>query len=188
MAALSACVFLVSCGGARSLYKVRPFVEIPPIPEGAKSAQADGITVRVAPLMDDEESQELFEANLPLSGILPVRIEFINQSNLPLDVKRARIRLSDGEGRQWKLLSAKQAISRILDANQVYLYNPHSRKQFETEFREYEIDLKNPLTTAERRRNGFLFFQTPKKQPVASPRNLTLTIEGLPQLIELHLN
>ena len=59
-----------SCAGA--LYKVKPAVELPPLAENAKSASAGGVTLRVAPPLSDEESQDLFEANLPLSGILAV--------------------------------------------------------------------------------------------------------------------
>ena len=53
------------------------------------------MTVRVAPLLTDEESQELFEANLPLSGVLPLRVELVFQSGVPVEVKRARFRLRD---------------------------------------------------------------------------------------------
>ena len=68
------------------------------------------------------------------------------------------------------------------------LYNPNSRKQFEKEFTAYGIDLKTPLPASERRRQGFLFFQTPKKEPVTSPRGLVLTVDGLPQAVEIKLN
>ena len=53
-----------SCAG--SLFKVKPAIELPPLTENARSATAGGVTVKVAPLMSDEESQDLFEANLPL--------------------------------------------------------------------------------------------------------------------------
>ncbi|MCA1574645.1 MAG: hypothetical protein LC770_08945 [Acidobacteria bacterium] len=50
------------------------------------------------------------------------------------------------------------------------------------------MDLKAPLSPADRRRQGFLFFQTPNKEPVASPRGLTLLGERLPQPVEIVLN
>jgi hypothetical protein len=166
---------------------VKPAVELPPLPANARSASANGVTVRVAPLLSDEESQDLFEANLPLAGILPVRLELVFESGVPIETKRARFRLRDGEGREWKTLSAKAAISRILKANDVYTYNPNSRKQFEKEFIAYGIELKTPLSASDRSRQGFLFFETPKQEPVASPRGLVLTIEGLPQRVEIPL-
>jgi hypothetical protein len=179
-------LFVSSCGGA--LFKVKPVVELPALTGAAKSANAGGVTIRVAPLLSDEESQELFEANLPLAGVLPLRVELEHESGVPVELKRARFRLLEGDGKEWKLLSSKQAISRILKANGVYLYNPNSRKQFEREFAAYAIDLKAPLNPDDRRRQGFLFFQTPNKEPVAGLQKLTLVGERLPQPVEVVLN
>ena len=175
-----------SCAG--SLFKVKPVTELPPLAGNVKTASAGGVSVRVAPLMSDEESQELFEANLPLSGILPVRLELVFESGVAVETRHARFRLRDAEGREWKLVTPKAAVGRILKANDVYAYNPNSRKQFEKEFAAYAIDLKSPLSDSERRHQGFVFFETPKKEPVESPRGLVLVIERLPQPVEIHLN
>lgn len=189
------CLFLVVIGlviGATacssSLFKVKPVTELPPLPAASRSADAGGVTVRAAPLLTDEESQELFEANLPLSGVLPLRVELTFQSGVPVETRRARFRLRDNQNQEWKLLSPKSAISRILKANGVFAYNPNSRKQFENEFSAYAIDLKQPLSTGDPRRQGFLFFQTPDKQPVKSDLRLTLTVERLPQVATIQVN
>ena len=175
-----------SCAGA--LFKVKPVVELPPLAGNVKTASAGGVTIKVAPLMSDEESQELFEANLPLGGVLPVRLELAFESGVPVEIKRVRFHLRDGAGREWKMMPAKAAVSRILKANDVYTYNPNSRKQFEKEFTAYAIDLKEPLSPSDRRRTGFLFFQTPKKEPIESPQGLVLSVEGLPQPVGIPLN
>jgi hypothetical protein len=179
---------LISTSCTGSLFKVKPVTELPPLPANTRSADAGGVTVRVAPLLTDEESQELFEANLPLGGVLPLRLELAFQSGVPVELKRARFRLRDAQNREWKLLSAKSAASRILKANGITLYNPHSRKQFEQEFGAYGIDLKTPLSTADARRQGFLFFQTPDKGAVKSGQQLTLSIERLPQPTTITIN
>jgi len=184
--AIAAGLLATSCAG--SLFKVKPVVELPPLTGDVKSANAGGVTVRVAPLMGDEESQELFEANLPLAGILPLRLELVFESGVAVETRKVRFRLRDGEGREWKLLSPKAAVGRILKANDVYAYNPNSRKQFEKEFAAYGIDLTSPLSDTERRHQGFVFFETPKKEPVASPRGLVLSVERLPQPVEIPLN
>jgi hypothetical protein len=181
-------VLLLTTSCAGSLFKVKPVVELPPLEGNVKTASAGGVSVRVAPLMSDEESQDLFEANLPLSGILPVRLELAFESGMPVETKKVRFHLRDGAGREWKLITPKAAIGRILKANDVYAYNPNSRKQFEKEFAAYAIDLKSPLSGSERRHQGFLFFETPKKEPVESPRGLVLKIERLPQPVEIALN
>ena len=175
-----------SCTG--SLFKVKPVAELPPLPANSRSADAGGVMIHVAPLLTDEESQELFEANLPLSGVLALRVELAFQSGVPVEMKRARFRLRDSQNREWKLLSPKSAVSRIMKANGVYAYNPNSRKQFEKEFEAYGIDLKTPLSSADSRRQGFLFFQTPDKGPVRSGQRLTLTVERLPQPAAITIN
>lgn len=185
IALLAVVLSVGSC--AASLYKVKPAVELPPLAGDVKSASAGGVEVRVAPLLSDEESQDLFEANLPLSGVLPLRVELAFESGVPVETKKVRFRLRDGEGRQWQLLSPKAAISRIMNANGVFAYNPNSKKQFEKEFTAYAIELKEPLSQTDRRRQGFIFFQTPKKEPVASPRGLILSVERLPQPVEVQL-
>ena len=144
--------------------------------------------MRAAPLLTDEETQELFESNLQLAGLLPVRVEIVHHSGEPIDLTKVRFHLRDASGTEWKIIPAKQAIGRILKANGVFAYNPNSRKTFEKEFRAYEFDLKTPFASTETKRHGILIFQTVKKEPVASPKELTLTIEGLAQPVSLKLN
>jgi hypothetical protein len=185
---LMVAVLLLTTSCAGSLFKVKPVVELPPLAGDVKSASAGGVTVRVAPLMSDEESQDLFEANLPLSGILPVRLELVFESGVPVETKKVRFHLRDGDGREWKLIAPKAAVGRILKVNDIYAYNPNSRKQFEKEFTSYSIDLKSPLSTADQRRQGFVFFETPKKEPVESPQGLVLSVEGVPQRVEIPIH
>src|SRR5260221_10521280 len=179
-------VFVSSCGG--SLFKVKPAANLRPMPPTVASANLGSISFRAAPMLTDEESQELFESNLQLAGLLPVRVEITHNGGDPIELKRVRFGLTDAAGTKWKAISAKQAIARILKANDVFAYNPSSRKIFEAEFRAYELNLKSPLTHNELRRQGFVIFLSPQKAPVSSPRGLVLTIEGLSQPATLNLN
>jgi hypothetical protein len=179
-------VFVSSCGG--SLFKVKPAAELQPMPATVASANLGSISFRAAPMLTDEESQEMFESNLQLAGLLPVRVEIDHNGGDPIELRKVRFRLTDGTGTNWKAISAKQAIARILKANDVFAYNPSSRKTFEQEFRAYELNLKTPLTHNEGRRQGFIIFLTSGKTPVSSPRGLVLTIEGLSQPATLNLN
>ena len=180
----AALLSVTGCGG--SLYRVSPRVEAP-ISGKAGEARGGGITLRAVPLLTDEESQQLFEANLPLGGLLPVRVEIRNESGDIIELKRARFHLRDAAGQEWKMRSAKQAVSRILDANEVTFYNPSSRREFEERFRAHALNTETPLAPMEARQ-GLIFFQTPRKEAVESPRGLVLTIEKLPQAIELRLD
>jgi hypothetical protein len=174
---------LASCGG--SLYKVKPKIDASV--EGGREASTGAFTIRAAPLLADEESQDLFEANLPLAGLLPVRVEMANSGAAPLSFERVRFRLRDAEGREWKFRTPRQAVSRILESDQVYLYNPNSRRAFEEAVAQHAFDLKAPLEPAGRRR-GMVFFQTPKKEQLDDPRGLVLTVEGLPEPVEVIFN
>src|SRR5687767_10516132 len=93
------CVVLASSSCAGSLYKVKPALDLPPLPENVKSTSAGGVSLRVAPLMSDEDTQDLFEVNLPLSGVLAVRVELVFESGVPVEIKRARFRLREGGGK-----------------------------------------------------------------------------------------
>ena len=175
-----------SCSG--SLFKVKPPSALPPLAATAAHADLGSISFRAAPLLTDEETQELFESNLPLAGLLPVRVEVVHNSGEAIDLSKVRFHLRDASGTEWKIIPVKQAIGRILKANGVFAYNPDSRKTFEKEFRAYELDLRSPLTHAERQRRGLIIFLSPKKDPISSPHGLVLTIEGLAQPATLNLN
>src|SRR2546423_12656403 len=183
---LSLLLLNASCGN--SLFKVKPPGPLPPLSAAAASANVGVITFRAAPLLTDEETQKLFESNLQLAGLLPIRLEVIHNGGDPIEIKKLKFRLHDASHSDWKMISAKAAISDILKANDVFAYNPNSRKTFEKEFQAYEFDLKTPFASAETKRQGILIFQTAKKEPVASPKELTLTIEGLAQPVSLKLN
>ena len=179
-------VFTTSC--SNSLFKVKPVNALPAMPASAAATNVGSLSFRASPLLTDEETQELFQSNLQLAGLLPVRLEVVHNGGEAIEMKRLKFHLQDAANSDWKLISAKQAISRILKANGVSLYNPSSRKTFEKDFRAYDFNLKDPLTHAEGKRQGMIIFQSAKKDPVLSPKNLTLTIDGLAQPVELKLN
>lgn len=185
-ALLSSSLLFASC--ATSLFKVRPATELPPLPSESRTADGGGVSLRVAPLLTDEQVQELFEANLHTGGILPVRLELSFQSGVPIELKRARFSVRDNQNRTWKLLNAKQTVARIMKASGIFAYTPSSKKQFESDLSAYTIDIKSTLDANKAQRRGFLFFQTPDKRPVELSQKLTLMIERLPQPVAIPLN
>ena len=186
--ALGCFALLLTAACSNSLFKVKPVSALPPMPASAASMNVGTITFRASPLLTDEQTQELFESNLQLAGLLPVRLEMVHNGGEAIETKKLRLRLSDASGTEWKLISAKKAISRIMDANGIRFYNPNSRKKFETEFRAYEFDLRNPFANNERQRQGLIIFQSPHKEAVSSPKGLVLSIDGLAQPVSLNLN
>src|SRR5262245_12646155 len=97
-----------SCSG--SLFKVNAPSTLPPLSSTAAKADLGSISFRAAPLLTDEETQELFESNLQLVGLLPVRVEIIHNSGGEVELSKVRFHLRDATGAEWKFLSAKQAI------------------------------------------------------------------------------
>jgi hypothetical protein len=190
-------ILLISFGCAKmarrgvptpTLFIVKSPDSLPALPASAKAVNLGSLSVRAAPLLTDEETQDLFEANFQLAGLLPVRLEMTHNGGEPIELKKLKFTLRDDTGTQWKPVSTKQAISRILSANAVFVYNPHARKTFEEDVSAYDFKLKEPLSREERRRQGLLFFLAPNKEPVSSPHGLVLSIEGLAQPVSLNLN
>src|SRR5712692_5210194 len=138
---------LLTLGCSGSLYKVKPASELARLPDSAATANLGSVSFRAAPLLTDEESQELFESNLHLAGLLPVRMEIVHHSGASIELKKVRFHLHDNSGTDWKPIAFKKAIARILKANGVSLYNPDSRKTFEKEFRAYELDRSEEHTS-----------------------------------------
>lgn len=177
------CFVLCACG---SLYKVKPAVNAP-LPDGAKNSSSNMISLRAVLLLTDEESQDLFETNLPLAGILPVRVEIENKSGAVVDLKKARFSLRDASGKTWKSLSVKDTVKRVLNANGVFAYTPSSKQEFLEEMNAHALNVDAGLNQNEKRQ-GILFFQTPNKEPVEKPQGLVLKVEKLAEKIELRLN
>ena len=177
-------LFLSACGG--SLYKVKPVVSAP-LPDDAKNVSTNLISVRAVPLLKDEESQELFGANMPLAGILPVRVEIENNSGAVVDLKKARFSLSDSSGQVWKNLSVKSTVKRVMKADGFWVYTPASKQEFTDKLSEHTLNVDVPLNQSEKRA-GILFFQKHDKGSVENPQGLVLKVEKLAEKIELQLN
>jgi hypothetical protein len=183
---LAVATLTAACSG--SLFKVKPATALAPLPENAATINLGSVSFRAAALLTDEETQELFDSNFQLAGLLPVRVQVAHNSGEAVDLSKVHFRLHDNSGTEWKTITYKRAISRILKANGVSIYTPDSRKTFEKEFRAYELDLKTPLTHAERHRQGVVIFLSPKKTSIDSPHGLVLAIDGLAQPAALNLN
>jgi hypothetical protein len=183
---LAAAVLAATAGCAGSLFKVKPPVTTP-MPADARNGTDGALAVNAVPLLTDEESQELFEVNLPLSGVLPVRVEMTNTGAEAINLSRAKIAVRDFTGQQWKLRTAKQTAARVLDYYDVYIYNPSSRKEFLAAMQLHGFDTKSPLAPGERR-TGILFFESPRKEPVDHPAGLVLSADKLPGSIAINLN
>lgn len=172
-------------GCTPSLFKVKPVAQLSPFPVDSKSVDGGNVTVRVGPLLTDEQSHNLFEVNLPLSGILAFRTELAFKSGAPVNLKKLRFKVRDNQGHDWTLLTSKKAVSRILKFNEITLYNPNSKKQFSQEFGSYALDYTGQLSESQPRQSGFLFFQSPQHRPVDTSQPFNFSVERLAQPVTI---
>ena len=77
---------LTTSSCSTSLFKVKPADRLSAMPADAPAVDVGVATFRAAPLLTDEETQELFEANLQLAGLLPVRLEITHNGGEPLEM------------------------------------------------------------------------------------------------------
>src|SRR5260370_18450836 len=75
----------LACSG--SLYKVKPASELVRLPDSAATANLGSVSFRAALLLTDEESQELFESNFLLAGLLPVLMQFVHNRAASFELK-----------------------------------------------------------------------------------------------------
>src|SRR5437763_10951901 len=90
---LSLLLLNASCGN--SLFKVKPASALPPLSASAASGNVGVVTFRAAPLLTDEEIQELFESNLQLVSLLAIRLEVIHNDDEQIELKKLKYRLPD---------------------------------------------------------------------------------------------
>ncbi|HWP53405.1 MAG TPA: hypothetical protein VN476_04680, partial [Pyrinomonadaceae bacterium] len=81
------CFAILTAACSNSLFKVKPVSELPPLPATAASMNVGSITFRASPLLNDEQTQELFETNLQLAGLLPVRLEVVHNGGEAIEIK-----------------------------------------------------------------------------------------------------
>src|SRR5437016_13416252 len=95
---------VASCSG--SLFKVKPPSALPPLAATAAHADLGSISFRAAPLLTDDETEELFEPNLSLAGLLPVRVDIIDNSGDAIDLSKVRFHVRESSGVESKFIAA----------------------------------------------------------------------------------
>src|ERR1044071_1882526 len=94
---------LFSCSSVP--FKVQPRVEVAPA-SIAGLAAGKNIDLR-AQLLAEDEIVHLFDGNLLLAGIIPVRVAITNHSEQRQFISQSEFQLSDQSGRRFSLVKAK---------------------------------------------------------------------------------
>jgi len=174
---------LIILSGCGPLFKVAPLPKSPPA-DLVTATAPNGLEVGASALTDDISAIEQFGANLPLAGLVAVKVELMNRGTEPIKASALRFELRDAAGGRYQRLETKKALGRLMKYYQKRTYLKESYRQTRESMESLALPLSSPLAPQEKR-HGFIFFEA--KQDVARLTGLTLSMEGGPSPIELKL-
>jgi hypothetical protein len=156
---------------ARRTLVVKVIDPVPP--ETIGPAVVSGrLSVRFAPMWDEDWQFATLEANAVMAGVLPVRSDIENRSGEVVRMRDVRIVARDAYGRVWRLVDARKARKRIEKFYGVRLRNKEGDREYRIDFESNGLDLRADLS-AGGRRQGLLFFELPVN--VRRPVPVTIT-------------
>ncbi|QQS45879.1 MAG: hypothetical protein IPM66_18410 [Acidobacteriota bacterium] len=181
--AISAVLFFTvllipGCGG--KLYDVAPLPGDPPV---ITAGDPGGLRVG-ARALDDARTLDLFSANLPLAGVLAIEISLTNDGSEPVNTKNLKFELRDSAGTNYKRISSKKALSRVMDYYGVSFYRKDARTRTREDYAAVELKTASPLGAGDERR-GYLFFQSGVESRLPADLNLSVTGKASPLSIRL---
>ncbi len=168
----------LSCGG--KLYDVAPLPGTAPV---ISAGDPGGLRIGAKALSGDE-AFELFSANLPLAGVMAVEIELSNDAAESINTRNLKFELRDSAGAQFKRISSKNALSRVMDYYGVSFYRKDARNRTRDDYAAVEFKTDSPLGVQESRR-GYMFFQS--KVESAAPAGLILNVTGYREPLSLQI-
>jgi hypothetical protein len=151
---------------------------VPRVDPGAigPAARLDGLSVRAEAIWDENWLLEVFDANLILAGVLPVRVDLENPGANPLDVRKLKLEVTDADGSRFKRLDPKKARKTIEGYYGITIRNKTGDEIYKADFQATALDLKTALAPGEHRQ-GFVFFAFPKSAP-RRPVTATLAVDS----------
>jgi len=185
---------ITGCGGKPFEIRERPFK----IKEGREAplvniarAKSDQIEIEAEAIRDEDYLYETFNANLLLAGVLPIRLELVNQGGEPVDLSKAQFEIKAADGRPYKMADAKKAFKRLISYYEISTYSKSGYKDSQEDFASYSLDLSKPLGAGESR-EGLVFFIVP--DAIAQTTGVTMVASRLDRkqaksaTVELRLN
>ncbi len=146
-------------GCARRTFDVKVVEAVPP-DEIGPAISTGRISVRFAPMWDEDWQLATLDANAAMAGVLPVRSEIENTSGETVRLKKVRIVALDGHGRAWKQIDVKNARKRIEKFYGVRLRNREGDREYRADFEANALDVRSDLPAGSLRQ-GLLYFEMP---------------------------
>jgi hypothetical protein len=177
---------LAGCAGAP--FDIKNKVELPPPSASAARAESSGIAVQADVLRDEDYLNDIFDANLILASVLPIRLKVTNEGEAPVDLSKAKFEINAANGKAYKSAEAKKAFKRLISYYEITTYSKPAYKQSEETFISYALDLSKPLDKGASR-EGLIFFIVPEAANLSG--SVKLKVSRLDQkgtAVELNLN
>src|SRR5688572_6262014 len=161
-------------------FNVKPKPDVKTAVPGAQAiykaeGEANGLKIYATAINDEDYLYDTFEANLPLAGVLPVRLKVSNTGTEAAQLKNAKL-VIQSQNQSYKILDSHKAYKRLMSYYGVSIYNKHGFKESRDDFDTHAFDLKKPLMAGESR-EGLIYFSVPHE--VIKGGNLTLLARKL---------
>src|SRR5205807_2624484 len=92
-----------------------------------------------------DEAVQLFDGNLYLTGIIPVRVALTNLAEQPATITNAQFQLIDQKGTKFKQIKAQDALSRMIKYYGIRYYNVALYDDMKARFLTHSITLPSQL-------------------------------------------
>lgn len=155
-------VFLALLVGAcsREPFRIQPKADSTPETLNAAGSTA-AFSIRARALRDENESNDRFDANHLLAGVMLVEIRLENTSGAPLILDGLKFQLRDAKGTEWPAMTPDQSIKRLIKYYGVRAYAVDGYNTFREKYRGYGFPSKGSMAPGASAQ-GYLFFRMPK--------------------------
>lgn len=176
-----AAMSLGAVGCSREPFRIQPKADSPS-ETLTNAAAGKSLSVRARALRDENESNDRFDANHLLAGVMPVEIRLENTASGPVSLVGIRFRLRDAKGTEWPALTPDQSVKRLVKYYGVRAYAVDGFNTFREKYRGYGLPATGSIAPGATVQ-GYLFFRMPKDtRDFAQPLTLVLRSERNPAL------
>jgi len=141
------------------------------------SANAGGLSIRVAPLTERMNYWEVFDENLPECGIVALWMEISNGSGVSYGLGEAAWRLRVGN-REFRPLNSEEVLQRYYEGRRIRFYSEEGDRKARIDLAERM--LPHTVLPPSGKVAGFLFFALDADLASSWDQQATLIARGLP--------
>jgi hypothetical protein len=176
-------LLLASAGCATPLFSVAPMPASMP-PDRAATKTRNGFAVE-ASFVSELQSQDQFDANLPLAGIIAIEARFINQTDQPIAPGKLGLELTSSSGTRYKGITPSAALKRLMKFYGETYYFQESYRRTRDSFDTVGLPLDRAIVPGADA-HGFLFFKAPSRSRDLTGLVLTMKHGGTPVAVKLN--